>query len=187
METNKLLKSFLAGAAIAIGGWMYLLAPTPIVGAFIFSCGLLCVRVYGLDLFTGKIQFMTTKQYKWTDYLLFFFGNILGVFAIALLSSNTLNSVSHPLILSKAEQPFLIALTKGFGCGALMSIATYRKSPLWLSIMCVMGFILAGFNHCIADAYYFMIERVFTWSFIATIIGNIFGGIALANPNKGEQ
>ncbi|MBO7080266.1 MAG: hypothetical protein J6W64_10825 [Bacilli bacterium] len=61
METNKLLKSFLAGAAIAIGGWMYLLAPTPIVGAFIFSCGLLCVRVYGLDLFTGKIQFMTTK------------------------------------------------------------------------------------------------------------------------------
>ena len=186
METNKFFKSVMAGAAIGIGGWMYLLAPTPIVGAFIFACGLLCVRVYGLNLFTGKVQFMRTNQYKWTDYLIFFFGNMIGALIIALISKNTLGSILHPLIINKAEQPFLVALTKGFGCGALMSVATYRKSPLWLSIMCVMGFILAGFNHCVADAYYFMVENVIGWSFVATVIGNIIGGVCFSNLTRDE-
>lgn len=130
---------------------------------------------------------MRTHQYKWADYLIFFLGNLLGVLAIALISSNTLGTVSHPVILNKIGQPFLVALTKGFGCGALMSIATYRKSPLWLSIMCVMGFILAGFNHCIADAYYFIIGRTISLSFIATVIGNILGGVCFSNLNKDEQ
>jgi len=54
-------KSILAGMAIALGCWMYLAAPNAVVGAFLFSCGLLTVRLYKLNLFTGKIQFMVTK------------------------------------------------------------------------------------------------------------------------------
>ena len=64
---NKCLKAVLAGIAIALSGWMYLSAPNPTVGAFLFACGLLSVRIYGLNLFTGKIQYMITKEYKWYD------------------------------------------------------------------------------------------------------------------------
>ena len=58
---NKLFKAYIAGMAIALGGLAYLSAHSPIIGAVIFACGLLTVRLYGLHLFTGKVQFMVTK------------------------------------------------------------------------------------------------------------------------------
>ena len=185
---DKWYKSIIAGMIIAIGGWMYVMAPTPIIGAFIFACGLICVRVYGLNLFTGKVQYMVSKVYKWTDYLIFFIGNMIGVCLIAALSHFTLNSTNIAFIASnKVSQPFLTALAKGFGCGALMSIATYKNTPLWVCIPCVMGFILGGFNHCIADAYYCIAGGSIGFSLLATIIGNIAGGISLSNLNRDGQ
>ena len=62
---NKLLRAIFAGMAIALGGWAYLSAPNPIIGAVIFACGLLTVRLYQLHLFTGKVQFMITKTNPW--------------------------------------------------------------------------------------------------------------------------
>ena len=171
-------KSILAGMAIALGCWMYLAAPNPIVGAFLFSCGLLSVRIYKLNLFTGKIQFMVTKQYPWYFYLIVFLGNIIGVSLMALLAHN---NASATIAAAKISQPIWEAAAKGIGCGMLMSLATYEKSPLWMCILCVMGFILGGFNHCIADAYYMIAAGTIGTSLIGTIIGNIFGGVIFSN------
>ena len=185
---DKWYKSIIAGMAIALGGWMYLMAPNPIVGAFIFACGLLCVRIYGLNLFTGKIQYMVSKVYKWTDYLIFFIGNIIGVCIIVAVSHTTLGNTNiNTLAATKASQPIVTAFIKGFGCGALMSIATYKETPLWVCIICVMGFILAGFNHCIADAYYALVGGSIGFSFIATVVGNILGGVMMTNLNRDGQ
>lgn len=171
-------KSILAGMAIALGCWMYLAAPNAIVGAFLFSCGLLSVRLYKLNLFTGKIQFMVTKQYPWYFYLIVFLGNIIGVSLMALLAHN---NASAAIAASKAAQSLPEAMIKGIGCGMLMSLATYEKSPLWMCIICVMGFILGGFNHCIADAYYMIAANHVSFPIIGTIIGNIFGGVIFSN------
>ena len=178
---KKIHKSIIAGIAIALSGWMYLLAPNPIIGAFLFACGLLSVRIYELNLFTGKIQYMITNEYKWFDYIIFLLGNFIGVALVAALSRSMLTEAIAAIGQAKMAQPFHTALIKGFGCGALMSLATYKKSPLWLCILCVMGFILAGFNHCIADCYYFCVYGSISWSFIATILGNIWGGIIFSN------
>ena len=171
-------KSILAGMAIALGCWMYMVAPNPIVGAFLFSCGLLSVRIYKLNLFTGKIQFMVTKQYPWYFYLIVFLGNIIGVSLMALLAHN---NASVAIATAKVAQPIWEAMFKGIGCGMLMSLATYEKSPLWMCILCVMGFILGGFNHCIADAYYMIATGTIGTSLLGTIIGNLFGGIIFSN------
>ena len=171
-------KSILAGMAIALGCWMYLAAPNPIVGAFLFSCGLLSVRIYKLNLFTGKIQFMVTKQYPWYFYLIVFLGNIIGVSLMALLAHN---NASAAIAAAKISQPIWEAAAKGIGCGMLMSLATYEKSPLWMCILCVMGFILGGFNHCIADAYYMIAAGTIGFPLIGTIIGNMFGGVIFSN------
>ena len=171
-------KSILAGMAIALGCWMYLAAPNPIVGAFLFSCGLLTVRLYKLNLFTGKIQFMITKQYPWYFYLIVLLGNIIGVSLMALLAHN---NTSAAIAAVKTSQPIWEAAAKGIGCGMLMSIATYEKSPLWMCFPCVMGFILGGFNHCIADAYYMIAAGTIGLPLIGTIIGNIFGGVIFSN------
>jgi formate/nitrite transporter FocA (FNT family) len=118
---NKFLKSVLAGIAIALGGWIYLSTSNSIVGAFLFACGLLAVRIYGLNLFTGKIQYMITKIHKWYDYPIIFFGNLFGVLIIALVSRDILQDVGPKIAAAKAAQSLPIALVKGIGCGALMS------------------------------------------------------------------
>ena len=184
---NKWIKSVIAGIAIALSGWMYLSAPNPTIGAFMFSCGLLSVRIYGLNLFTGKIQYMITKEYKWYDYFIFLFGNIIGVMLIGALSKALVQEAALPIATAKAAQPLWMALVKGVGCGALMSLATYKNSPLWLCIPCVMGFILAGFNHCIADFYYACVGGIISWPFIATVVGNILGGTMFSKFLVGEQ
>ena len=76
----------------------------------------------------------------------------------------------------------MTALVKGISCGMLMSLATCPDSPLWMCLICIPAFILAGFNHCIADAYYAIAGGHIGFGFIATIIGNIIGG-ALLNKN----
>lgn len=179
MGTN-LIKSVFAGIAIALGCVLYLLAPNPIIGAVLFSCGLLCVRIYGLNLFTGKTQFMAaTKEYPAYYYLLVLIGNLLGIVIMGGLTYTLTKDAAATIALSKIAQEPLLALVKGIGCGMLMSLATYEKSPLWMCLLCVPAFILTGLNHCIADAYYALVGGQIGVSFIATIFGNIIGGSLL--------
>lgn len=185
--SNKYIKSIIAGMAIALAGCIYLCSPNPIIGAFLFTCGLLCVRIYNLNLFTGKMQYMITKEYKWYDYFIFLIGNLVGVLLVGGMTLTLVRDAVAPIAAAKASQPFITALVKGFGCGALMSLATYKNSPLWMCFPCVMGFILAGFNHCIADAYYLFTGLTISWSFLATILGNIIGGVAFSNFICKEQ
>ena len=178
----------MAGMAIALGCCLFLLAPNNIVGAVLFACGLLCVRIYKLNLFTGKAQFMITDEYPIIYYPMVLLGNLIGVGIICLCTFSLTQEAAAPLAAAKATQPFLTALCKGIGCGMLMSLATYKDSPLWMCLICVPAFILAGFNHCIADAYYALAGWNIGTGFVATIIGNIIGGaILLTNYWKSDK
>ena len=84
------------------------------------------------------------------------------------------------IALAKAAQNPFIALAKGIGCGMLMSLATYKETPLWITVLAVATFILAGFNHCIADFYYMLAGTKLSWNLLMTILGNIIGGIAFS-------
>ena len=173
----------MAGMAIALGCCLFLLAPNNIIGAVLFTCGLLCVRIYELNLFTGHIQYMVTYKYGALHYIKVLLGNLIGVALIWLFTFALTADAAAPIAAAKASQPFLVAVAKGIGCGMLMSLATYKESPLWMCLMCVPAFILAGFNHCVADAYYALAGGAIGTSFIATIIGNVFGGVLLSAFN----
>ena len=177
---NKLFKAYVAGIAIALGGWAYLSASNPIVGAVIFACGLLTVRLYGLHLFTGKVQFMITKEEPWYYYPLILLCNFIGVAMMVLISYKTIHEPAATIAMAKAAQDPIVSLVKGIGCGMLMSLATYKETPLWATVLAVATFILAGFNHCIADFYYMLAGTYLSWNLLLTILGNIFGGIILS-------
>lgn len=174
---DNFLKSIIAGLAIGLGGWAYLMAPSPIIGAILFSCGLLTVRIYSLHLFTGKIQYMITKENPWYYYPIILIGNFIGAALIAAVSYNQIHDAAVTIAITKSSQSFLTAFTKGIGCGMLMSFATNKETPLWATSLAVATFILAGMNHCIADFYYMSAALMFTYTLIATIVGNIIGGI----------
>lgn len=177
---NKFFRAVIAGMAIALGGWAYLLAPNPLIGAVIFACGLLTVRLYQLHLFTGKVQFMITNTNPWYYYPLILLGNFIGVAFIAGISSTTVYHAAIPIAELKSVQPILVALVKGIGCGMLMSLATYEKTPLWVTVLAVATFIIAGFNHCIADFYYMVVGANISFNLVLTILGNIIGGVILS-------
>ena len=170
-------KSIFAGIAIGLGCWLFLTIENPIAAALLFSCGLLAVRLYKLNLFTGKTQALWEKQISLKDYLIILFGNLIGITIIVLFSGLIGTDKVKLIAQNKANQSLLLALSKGIGCGMLMSLATYPTSPLWLSSGCVLAFILAGFNHCIADFFYLLAGQQFTINWLFTILGNIIGGL----------
>ena len=79
----------------------------------------------------------------------------------------------------------------GIFCGLLMYIAVdgYKKTsnPIILFV-CVMTFILCGFEHCIADMYYFAISGMINIDTMMMLLvitaGNTLGGIMIPLINK---
>ena len=170
-------KSIFAGIAIGLGCWLFLTIENPICAALLFSCGLLAVRLYKLNLFTGKTQYLWNNSISIKNYLLILLGNLVGISIVVLISGLIGTEKVSAIAQAKSSQSLLIACSKGIGCGMLMSLATYEKTPLWVTVLAVATFILAGFNHCIADFYYMIAGANISINLLLTILGNIIGGI----------
>ncbi len=156
---NTLLRSsVLAGIAIGIAGFGYL-AIGGLAGAVLFSFGLLTVVGYRLKLYTGTAGFI--KKNELGQLLLILGGNIVGCLLVALLSRMS------PLGLQESAQKILelrlsIGALRcgllGIGCGFIMTTAvTFAREKNYLPLLFgVPMFIICGFTHCVADAFYYL-------------------------------
>lgn len=191
-----LIKGFYAGIMIGIGAVAYLSNQNPIAGSFFFSIGLLMICMYGMNLYTGKVGYILVNK---IDYLYELFisllGNFIGTFTVGklvlLTRINNISQKANTISNVKLNDSLLSIFILSIFCGMLMYIAVnnYKKVNndfgKYLSIfMCVMVFILCGFEHCIANMAYFTIGGV--WSFdallyiIIMILGNSVGSIIIA-------
>lgn len=180
-----------AGLAIGIGGTAFLTIPNKIVGAVLFTVGLYTICLHGLALFTGKVGYAVEQPFSyWQDLSIIWFGNLVGTFIAAqsILGTRCAGISQMALAMSKIKlaDNYISLLILGVFCGMLMYIAVegYKKcqNPLIL-VACVAGFILCGFEHCIADMFYFSIAGV--WSVDAMLVilvitvGNSIGGMLI--------
>ena len=193
----KILRTFLpavlAGICIGIGGTVYLSLENKIVGSILFAVGLYTICINGLNLFTGKVGYLVNNRPAYLlDLLLIWLGNLVGTALTAALLLCTRISLGNVLptveamCQTKLADGFLSLFILGIFCGALMFIAVdgYKKvnNPL-IMVFCVSVFILCGFEHCIADMFYFTLARV--WSVdtllrtVVITLGNAVGGMAL--------
>lgn len=181
-----LRSSFLAGICIGIAGMGYL-AIGGIAGAVLFACGLIAVVSYKFKLYTGTAGFI--KKGEGLFLLEVLLGNILGCLAMALLarlSSMPLQESAEKILSARlALGPWKAGLL-AIGCGFLMTTAvTFARRDRWLPLLfCVPMFIVCGFPHCIADAFYyltvpfsFISENI--WSvlllYVCLVAGNFIG------------
>ena len=199
---KKIIAGILAGIMIAIGGSIFLACENRVVGAVLFSVALLTICIKGYSLYTGKIGFIPEKHGKeeFSVLLLGLLGNaiatILCGFVIRFALPN-LGDVAETICLSKLAQPFLSTLVRGTFCGILMYVAVsiYRDKQSVIGILfCIPVFILAGFEHSIADIFYFAasgIKSLEAFGFLWTVVlGNTIGGMlmpALAMIGKGAK
>lgn len=196
-----LFKAIVSGIMIGIGGTIFLSIDNKIIGSFLFGIGLFMTVLYSFNLYTGKIGYLVdnfNKGYIKT-LIITLVGNFIGTFFVGFILRYTrvytsINEKARGLVDIKLSDTLISILILSFFCGILMYLAvnTYKEvkdTSRYLAVfLCVMVFILCGFEHCIANMYYFSIAN--SWNLntllylVIMIIGNSLGGILIPLCNK---
>ena len=194
----------LAGAAIGVGSFTFLLIkyllrdydPSGMFASMMFSVGLLTVCIFGLNLYTGKIGVFLDDREKIKENSInlpiILLGNAIGAFALGILFhfifmgwedfSNSVVGVA----LGKLNYDKVIF--QGLLCGALVYIAVYFFKNLenWamkiIGIICAVTlFVYCGFQHCIANMFYFGMafewKLDMLWNLLLVILTNSIGAL----------
>jgi formate transporter len=194
-DSQVFLKAVMAGLFIGIAGLIFLSVENKTLGALLFSFGLLMVVSKGYFLYTGKVGYALPYQKGYLVILLkTLFGNIIGIGAVGLifqLSGMTEVIVSaEMLFISKLSKTWYEAFILAIFCGMLMYVGVngYRKydNPLLkvlIVIFAVVIFILAKFEHSIANLLYLFLGNHYSMISLGYvliwILGNAFGAIFL--------
>ena len=196
-----LIKSILAGIMIGIGGTIYLSLDNKIVGSILFGIGLFIIVVYSFNLYTGKIGYLINnfnKKYI-RELIITLIGNFIGTLFVGFILKYTriytmISEKAKTLADIKLNDTLISILILSFFCGILMYLAvnTYKEVKdigKYLAVFLgVIVFILCGFEHCIANMYYFSVSS--TWSLntllylLVMILGNSLGEILIPLCNK---
>lgn len=154
---NIFIRSILAGICIGLGGAIFIKLGG-VIGACMFAFGLLTVVHFKLPLYTGTagfIEFNKTSEYE--KMLLILFGNILGCILLSYLNIKGVDGSS--IIQSRIDSGYLQSFLNAIGCGLIMTLIVQGgRDKNWLLILFgIPVFILLGFYHSIADAFYMMV------------------------------
>ena len=180
-----IIDSILAGICISLGGVVFLKVGG-IVGAVLFSFGLISVVCYKMKLYTGVSGFVETKQ-DWIELPVVIIGNIVGCALVAAAIKTAI-----PELVENANKIVESRLDKGFGnvmllavfCGFIMTtVVNFARQKNWLPLLFgIPLFIMCGFVHSIADAFYYTLAMEWSqWTvstfivYLASIIGNFIG------------
>lgn len=187
--SSKIIDGVLAGILISVGGTVYLSVGS-YIGAIMFSVALICICYKNYSLYTGKVGYIPQSHTKNDISVLFLgllgnaiatvlFGFVLG-YAISGIQDTALTVCS-----AKLELSFLKVLIKSFMCGILMYLAVSifkenDKSVIGI-VFCIPVFILCGFEHSIADMFYFACSGIISLDafifIVIVILGNSLGGM----------
>ena len=183
---NLIIKSILAGLLISLAGIVYLNCPDKIVGSLLFSLGLISVILLEANLFTGKIGYVNSKR-SILDSLLILVFNLVTATIVGLVyrcGSDATASIADSKLSIFSEAWWLTGL-KSIGCGAAIYLAVegYKKSKSLIPVILgVMTFILAGWNHCIADCFYMAAGSSGVLAIpylLVVIVGNSIGSLLI--------
>jgi formate transporter len=189
------IRAIMAGIAISIGGTAYLSMENHVVGAFLFSIGLFTIYTFGLDLYTGKVCYIPNRELAFLKtVLVVLIGNAVGTVGTGYLIRFTKLSklVDHTVevVYAKLSDDLFSTFIMAIFCGLLMCIAVMGYQTIrdgvgkYLSlILPVMVFILSGYEHSIANMFYYSMANA--WNIkaliyiIVIVLGNMLGGALL--------
>lgn len=196
-----LISSILAGCCIGFGGIIYLMSANKVLGAMFFAIGLLTICSYGLHLYTGKVCYVFQNDKKFALQVpIIWFGNLIGTGITALIVLATRNGAgiaeaAKALCEVKMHDSLVSLFLLGIFCNIMIyiSVEGYNKIQYemgkYISLFFgVMVFILSGFEHSIADMFYFWAAG--NWSMDSVVrlvvitLGNAVGGIVFAETKR---
>ena len=200
-----LLFGILAGLAIGLGSLAFTLCTSftadklaSILGSMLFSIGLILVCVFGLQLYTGKIGVVFDSREKLKENAIslpiMLVGNAIGAFALGIICHfifyNSTEIMARITQISEGKFTSDYVFIEGILCGALVYIAVYFFKNLQNYGMKIIGiitavtlFVYCGFQHCIANMFYFGMacnwEDEMIWNLIVVILTNSVGALLI--------
>ncbi len=172
------VRAIYAGFMIGIGGIIYLSEDNRIVASMLFSFGLSTIVVQGFNLYTGKIGFVKAWK-ELPDMLLIMAGNYAGTFVAAMLAKAAhINVSSVEMVHNKMDNTLLNVFFLSVFCGVMMYLAidNYgRTKNIIFVIAPVMIFILSGFEHSVANMFYFNLAEAFSLQALLYILVMVAG------------
>lgn len=182
----------LAGVAISIGGIAFLASDSRAVGAALFSVGLFAVCTLGLNLFTGKVCYVFDHPPAYAlGCGLIWLGNFLGAWlsgsALALTRLDWAGKAGEICQAKLGDSPLSLFILAVF-CNILIYLAveSYKSSPHALGkylglFLGVSVFVMVGFEHCVANMFYFTVAGLWDGKALLAILimtaGNAAGGV----------
>lgn len=194
---NEIKKSIISGILISIGCIGYLASISSglnWLGALLFSAGLFTVCVYEFNLYTGKVGYI---GFRFTDfkYTLFVVQicvfNLLTTFLIGMIVGKNFPVIQEQAIRcysAKLSGTVLKSFISAILCGILMflSVDSWKKNQKIGLFIYVPLFIIAGFDHSIANSFYngaaFGKDTFSLANFIfvlTVVLGNAVGGMLI--------
>ncbi len=186
---GRVIEGIAAGVLIAIGGCVFLACDVKYIGAFFFSVALLSICYKGYSLFTGKVGYLVNDHSKdyWEVVLTGLLGNAIATCGMGILihyAMPHLGEAALTICTAKLEQTLLSTVVRAILCGTLMYMAVWiyrEKKSISGIFLCVTVFILAGFEHSIANMFYFgasgMVSLKAFGYILVVIVGNALGGM----------
>ena len=215
------LKGILAGLAIGVGGFLYILMVFlikgelgKVLGSTLFAIGLFTVCTFSLHLYTGKIGLVYEKKQTSTFYIslpIMLIGNAIGAIGLGYICyfsfrnldifQTALNTANVRLSFNSFDD-YLSCCIKSLLCGlcvylAVKSFAYKRISIIGtlLLVIFVFIFVYCGFQHCVANMFYFGFANTWSWQTAVDLalcilfnsIGPVIGVLLLKANQKVEK
>lgn len=191
----------MTGFMIGIGGAVYLSCDNKYVGSFLFGTGLFVILTFGFNLFTGKVGYAVENKPSYIiDLIVIWLGNLVGTAAMGgMLLCTRISGIGEKaadICNVKFADNLLSIFILAFFCGMLMFIAAdgFKKienpvGKMLAVFLPVMAFILSGYEHCIANMFYFTVAQVWSLNTLGYLmvmtLGNAFGGMFIPFVRKG--
>lgn len=217
LKVNKwlsyIIDGILSGITLGVGGMVSFSSDNRYVGAFLFSLGLFTIVQFRYGLFTGKVGYIVNREPAYIlEVLVTLISNAAGTFISAILLRQTRffttvvsgmeqtieERVSAAVDGKIHDEPLSIFVLAAF-CGMLMftAVEVNRQcrakgnfvGALFGVVFPVVVFIICGFNHCIADMFYYFfcgcpdVPDAILY-FVLAVLGNAAGGMFIPAMKK---
>jgi formate/nitrite transporter FocA (FNT family) len=188
------VSAILGGACIGFGGIAYLSVDSKVLGALFFTVGLFTICTFGLNLYTGKVYYVFQRDRAYALGIpVIWLGNLVGTGLVAVMVRLTrlssLTEKAAALCQVKLNDSLLSIFLLAILCNIFIYIGVegFLSNPhelgKYLSLFFgVMVFILCGFEHCVANMFYFSLAGAWSGKAVLALLvmtaGNAVGGVS---------
>lgn len=208
-----IIDGILSGFTLGVGGMVSLSSDNRYIGAFLFALGLFTIVQFKYGLYTGKVGYIVNREPAYIlEVLVTLVSNAAGTLIAAVLLRQTRfftatvagmdvtieERVTATINGKINDNPLSIFILAVF-CGMLMFIAVEANrqcrakgnfaGALFGVVFPVVVFIICGFNHCVADMFYYFfcgcpdVPKALVY-FVFAITGNAAGGMLIPALKK---